>query len=150
MFRYVAWYLSVRHSHLASSTSGWWLTLWFSSPKSFLLWFPCLYFLLGYWPINILLNQYEWQILTEYKHIIHSSVCGVCVCVTQFLCGKVRRQLVGVSSLLPSCTSWGSNSGSQDVRLSSKPLHPVLLTSGVLFLCLFYILRNCRFLSLWS
>ena len=42
----------------------------FHLPRVLLLWSPCLYFLPGYWPIRILLNQYNWQIFTEYKSTV--------------------------------------------------------------------------------
>ena len=35
-----------------------------------LIWSPSLYFLPGYWPISVLLKQFEWQIFTVYKRII--------------------------------------------------------------------------------
>ena len=71
MFSHMAWYLfSVRHSHLASSVSGWQLHLCLSSSQNSPSLVTRLYFLPGYWPIRVLLNQYEWQIFTVYKSII--------------------------------------------------------------------------------
>ena len=70
MFSHVTWHLfSVRHSHLVSSVSGWWLLPAFPLPRILLVLLPHLYFLPGYWSINILLNQCEWQSCTVYKSI---------------------------------------------------------------------------------
>lgn len=42
----------------------------FLLPGTLLIWLSHLYFLLGYWPISVLLNWYKWQIFTMYKSII--------------------------------------------------------------------------------
>ena len=57
MFSHVTWYfLSVRHCHLAFSASGWdcWVSL--PLPRILLVWSTHLYFLPGYWPINIFIK----------------------------------------------------------------------------------------------
>lgn len=52
---------------------------------SFLVLLLCLYFVPGYWPISILLNQFEWQLFTVFKRVIprqetlpQKILCGFC------------------------------------------------------------------------
>lgn len=55
-----------------------------------------------------------------------------CICHDSHV--KVRAQLMGVSSLLPPCLSWGSNSGHQPWRWRQAPLPTVPFNSPTLFL----------------
>ena len=73
MFSNAAWYLfSVRHSHPAFFASGFLSSLLFLSQNFPSLVEPTLYFPSDYWPIRVLLNQYEWQSLWCTSTLSHS------------------------------------------------------------------------------